>query len=98
MDIQLVNSNTGEVKNTPTGFSFTCLFFGGWVPILRGDWSSFFKLFGLAIITLGIYGIIFCFKYNKDYIQALIQKGFQPANEQAEMYLKMNALYLPTSS
>lgn len=94
MNITLHNKHTGAVAEAPTGFSWTSLFFGICVPAIRGDWSSFFKLLLLTIITLGIYHYVFCFKYNKDFIKALIMKGYLPANDQAETYLKMNGLYV----
>jgi len=95
MKIQLKNKHTGAVEETPIGYSWTCLLFGGFVPIIRGDWGSLFKLVGLTIITLGIYHFVFAATYNKQYLKNMIMKGFTPANEQAEMHLQVNGLYMP---
>jgi len=95
MNIQLQNKITGAVEETATGYSWTSLLFGGFVPIVRGDWGSLFKLIGLTIITLGIYHFVFAATYNKQYLKNMIMKGFSPANEQAEMYLQINGLYIP---
>jgi uncharacterized YccA/Bax inhibitor family protein len=93
MEIQLTNKTTGAVESTPIGFSWTCFFFGGLVPIIRGDWGGFFKVFGLTCITIGIYHFVFSATYNKSFIKKRIMEGFGPADERAELYLKMNGLY-----
>ncbi len=94
MTIQLKNKHTGGIEEAPTGFSWTSAFFGGLVPIIRGDWRTFFAHTVLCILTLGLYHIFFCINYNKKYIKKLIMTGHVPANEQAETYLKLNGLYL----
>lgn len=94
MNIHLQNKQTGEVVETPTGFSVTCLFFGGLVPIIRGDWDGFFKLAIFAMLTCGIYHFVFAATYNQSYIKKLIMKGYEPASEQSDTYLKLNGIFV----
>ena len=99
----LKNEKTGEVKSAPVGFSWTTLFFGGWVALLRGDilnslWMFAFQavLFGLINITqkqdILIPGIaiamIIAFVYNKIYIKTLLKKGYVPFDEGSKAILK----------
>ena len=75
-----------EFKRSPIGFSFTMLFFGALVPMLRKDW----KWTGIALIPgilamiypgLGILALIPPFLYNKYYIRDLLEQGFYPVDE-----------------
>ena len=34
--LTMENNNTGGIKQAPVGFSWTCFFFGGLVPLFRG--------------------------------------------------------------
>ena len=65
------------VKEAPVGFSWTVLFFGGFVPLVRGDWAYFFIMLIASIVTFGISGIIFAFIYNRIYLQNSLNKGFK---------------------
>ena len=65
------------VKEAPVGFSWTVLFFGGFVPLVRGDWSYFFIMLVAGIVTFGISGILFAFIYNRIYLQNSLNKGFK---------------------
>ncbi len=65
------------IKEAPVGFSWTVLFFGGLVPLFRGDWGYFFIMLVAGIVTLGISGIIFAFIYNRIYLQSSLKKGFK---------------------
>lgn len=95
MKINLKNKHTGALEQAPTGFSWTCFFFGGFVPLIRaGDFGTFFLHAILCILTLGIYNLFFSSNYNKKYIKDLIMKGFIPADEMATTYLQMNAMYM----
>ncbi len=76
----LKNPNTGETKMAPVGFSWTTLFFGGFVSLFRTDWIMALVQFGVAIFTFGLSNIVFAFIYNKLYIKSLIFKeGFKAA-------------------
>lgn len=70
------------------GFSWTTAFLGPFEPLRRGDLKWFFLYIGLAFVTGGIFTLVFPFVYNKYYTQELIDEGFEPADEKAEMLLE----------
>jgi hypothetical protein len=75
--ISFENANDGRIKKAPVGFSWTALFFGCWVPLLRGDWKYFFIMLVAAMFTIGLSQLVFCFLYNKWYIEKLVESGFK---------------------
>ncbi|MFC3801817.1 hypothetical protein [Cohnella sp. GCM10012308] len=86
MRISLRHSS-GVTKQVKLGFSWTFFFFGLWVPLFRGDFRNFFRIWGLSIVTLGIYGIISWWAYNGHYVRSLLEKGYGPADEWAKTAL-----------
>lgn len=87
--ITLRNINTGLIKNCPTGFSWTTLIFGLFVPLVRGDFKWAIALIFLSMIAGGptfgfgafFVDFIFAFLYNKIYIRSLMERGFVPADD-----------------
>lgn len=77
----VLQNDAGVLKNIKVGFSWTTLFFGLFVPLVRGDWKWFIIMLIADIVTCGIANIVFCFIYNKIYINDLLEKGFKPADE-----------------
>ena len=81
MQINLKHFTTGAMKQTKLGFSWTMIFFGGFVPLFRGDVKWFFITWAVAVATFGLGWFGFPFLYNKLYIKDLIEKGYIPADE-----------------
>ena len=75
--ITLEDKKNKIVKEAPVGFSWTTIFFGGFVPLFRGDWGWFFIMMIVNFITFGIASILFGFIYNRIYIQNMIKNGFK---------------------
>lgn len=75
--IKMRNEHTGQFKKVPIGFSWTTLFFGFFPALFRSDWKNFFILFFLGPLTLGVLYIVYCFKYNKIYINDLVEQGYK---------------------
>lgn len=73
---KLRNAN-GVTKEVKKGFSFTMLFFGVFVPLVRGDWKYFIISLIAAIVTSGISWLIFPFCYNKLYLNDLLNSGYE---------------------
>ena len=84
--IRLVNAQ-GVIKECPTGFSWTNLFFGIFVPLLRGDFKWAIIQFALNLITCCITAFIFPFFYNKTYIKKRLEQGYYAADEMSKHYL-----------
>jgi hypothetical protein len=70
----------GEQKVIPTGFSFTVLFFGVFVPLFRGDGMGVLIQIVLAFFTAGLSWIVVPFTYNNAYEQRLRDKGWKSLN------------------
>jgi hypothetical protein len=79
-------------KETPTGFSWTTLFFGFFVPLLRG-WYGYSAICLIAsVVTFGFSGFVFPFLINKQYVKHLLEQGYQPDSDQDKMHLQMMGL------
>lgn len=90
--ILLVNNVTGEYKQVKKGFSWTMLFFGVFVPLLRGDWKWFLITFALALLTSGASWFVFPFFYNHLYIDDLLKKGYSyPTSNSSSVNVHINS-------
>lgn len=84
----LFNRDTEESKEIPTGFSWTTLLFGIFVPLIRGYFVYFFILLVLCFlggIGLFIAWIICPFFINKHYKQHLLNNGWMTERSYKEM-------------
>lgn len=77
---------SGVTKTVPQGFSWTCFFFGIFVPMIRGDVKWSLITLGIVIIGAGlafipniVWWIVLAVKYNEWYIEDLRMKGFREA-------------------
>ena len=73
----ILENDAGLRKEVKDGFSWTTLFFGGFVPLLRGDLKWFFIMWILAFLTCGISWLVVPFIYNKKYLEGLMMQGFK---------------------
>lgn len=92
-----LKNSVGILKDVKVGFSWTNLFFGVFVPLFRADWKWFGIQFIVNILCVCVIGfpltsLIFPFVYNKCYIQDLLNKGYFPANEEAERTLNIKGI------
>lgn len=84
MTIKMVNPTSGRDEYVPTGFSWTSLFFGVFVPMCRGDMATAIIAFALIFFTAG-FGVLvvwpyLMFFYNGQYLRALEDKGWVSAD------------------
>ena len=96
MIVRLKN-DIGMVKEAKVGFSWTNLFFGAFVPALRGDWKYAAIMVVCSRITCGLSTLVFPFVYNKMYIKDLLMKGFLPASEADRTILINNGFIVSTN-
>ena len=75
--IYFKNPNTGEMRGAPVGFSWTCFFFGGLVPLFRGHIGAALAWIILCIVTFGAANLVLIFIYNKQYLNYLIGEGYK---------------------
>ena len=73
----ILKSKEGVTKEAPVGFSWTTFFFGFFPALIRGDWVWALIMVAAGMVTFGISGFVFCFIYNRIYIQGLLKKGFK---------------------
>ncbi len=83
-----LHDRRGEYLECPVGFSWTVLFFGFLVPLFRRDGTWFFIMLLLSGSSIGLFDLVFAFKYNKIYIKKLLNKGFLPASDRDDLILQ----------
>ncbi|MGG5252510.1 DUF2628 domain-containing protein [Neobacillus sp. SM06] len=101
----LLKNSGGVTKEVKVGFSWTTFFFGFFPALFRGDlkWAAILVVIELVLgsFTLGIgawvSGVVFSFVYNKIYIKELIEKGYQPANEESRRLLESKQIISKTA-
>jgi hypothetical protein len=74
-----LKNEAGIIKEAKAGFSWTVLFFGGFVAMFRGEWSEVAKWIFLNPITFYIWGIAQAFTQNKKTLIRLLERGYKPA-------------------
>lgn len=53
-EVRLKHEASGMVEKAVIGFSWTTLFFGIFVPLIRGDWKWVFIGLAITFCTMGI--------------------------------------------
>jgi uncharacterized membrane protein len=81
--VMMKNPKNGLLKKGFYGFSWTLFFWGGLVPLFRGDVVMGILLILLYFITGGLGTFIFAFFYNKQYTTKLIEQGYVFADSEA---------------
>lgn len=94
MKIQLKHSVSNSLKEVKYGFSWSSLFFGPIIPLLRGDIIWCILWFVLTGSTVLLFWMIFPFIYNKLYLKKLLSSGYIPANKPSENFLLSKNLIL----
>ncbi len=106
--IMLKHATSGLLKECPTGFSFTTLLFGFFVPLFRRDfkWAAIMVAasfaYGALLEALNLPGssaialaVTFAFYYNEMHIKELLEKGFIPADENSREWLVSKKILPP---
>lgn len=72
----LRHPTNGLIKKGYFGFSWTYLFFGWWVPLIRGELGTAVLHLIITIFTFGLWQLIVAFLYNKQYMTRMLEKGY----------------------
>lgn len=91
-NIVLKQKETGLVKEAKLGFSFTSLFFGVIIPIIRGDFKGFVLQLLASMATFGFAWLVIPFLYNKRYVARLLEKGYVAADKNTHNMLVLKGL------
>ena len=96
--IELENSYGHRVQ-VKVGFSFTTLFWGWWVPLLRKDMQGFLVMLVVQTLLALVYApivlassVAFAVFYNEMHIKGLMSKGYVPATHDAHQFLKTKGI------
>jgi len=84
IEIPIKHKESGMMKTGLYGFSFTYLFFGFFVPLFRGELVVGALHFIFTVITFGLWWIILCFLYNKQYMTRMLTAGWELAGTEEE--------------
>ncbi len=76
------------IKKGLVGFSWTTLFFGFFVPIIRGDVKWAIVMVVVTLFAFVLSNIVFAFIYNKQYTTRLLESGYEPADEYSRGMLR----------
>jgi hypothetical protein len=74
--IAIKHPQSGLIQNGYVGYSWTYLFFGFWVPLIRGELGVAALHFFFTCITLGLWQFVVSFLYNKQYMTRKLMKGW----------------------
>ena len=90
--VMIKHPQSGLTKKGFYGFSWTYLFFGWLVPIFRGELGVAALHLLFSVFTLGLWQLIVCFLYNKQYMTRMLTSGWVLVGSEAENSLAKQAL------
>jgi hypothetical protein len=89
-----LKNDQGVLAKGFVGFSWTCLFFGFFVPLFRGDWKWFLIMLIVCLCTFGLANLVLCFIYNRIYTKALlVDKNFFPSDDYSKSLLVQAGIF-----
>ena len=94
MKVRLQQKDSGLTKEVKIGFSWTMLFFGLFVPLIRGDLKWTLLSLIISIVTAGIGWLVLPFVYNKLYIKGLLESGYAAADESSKTLMQSKGIVL----
>jgi len=74
--VQIQHPPTGLIKDGYFGFSWTYLFFGWLVPLVRGELGTAGLHLLFSFCTFGVWQLIMPFLYNKQFMTRMLEKGY----------------------
>tara|TARA_B110000090_G_C12954299_1_gene282387 strand:+ start:106 stop:408 length:303 start_codon:yes stop_codon:yes gene_type:complete len=92
--IVIRHKDSGLGKDGYYGFSWTYFFFGWLVPLIRGELAVAALHLLFTIFTLGIWQLIACFIYNRQFMERKLTEGWQLTGSDQEVLAAKGALGL----
>ena len=77
------HTQSGLTRKGYYGFSWTYLFFGWFVPLFRGELSTAALHLLFTLFTFGLWQLILCFIYNRQYMTRMLTSGWELADSEA---------------
>ena len=74
--INIKHEQSGMIKTGFYGYSWTYLFFGWFVPIIRGELGVGALHLLFTLLTGGLWQLIVSFLYNKHYMTRMMTNGW----------------------
>ena len=75
-EILIKHKDSGLIKTGIYGFSWTYLLFGWFVPLFRGELGVGALHLLFTFFTFGLWQLIVCFLYNKQYMTRMLTGGW----------------------
>jgi hypothetical protein len=100
MKVELKHPDKDDTCLVPRGFSWSYLFLGPLVCLLRGDVKWMLISFVASIFTGGLSQVILAFMYNNLFLNERLEAGYYPADEETLDLLKREGIaeeYLRTA-
>lgn len=74
--VRIIHSVSGIAKNGYVGYSWTYLFFGWFVPVVRGELGVGVLHLVITLVSFGLSQLIFPFLYNRQYMNRMLTSGW----------------------
>jgi len=74
--VRIIHSVSGIAKNGYIGYSWTYLFFGWFVPVVRGELGVGVLHLVITLVSFGLSQLIFPFLYNRHYMNRMLTSGW----------------------
>ncbi|MDP7554467.1 MAG: hypothetical protein QF447_07735 [Candidatus Thioglobus sp.] len=82
--VYIKHKESGMMKIGGYGFCWTYFFFGFFVPIFRGELGVGALHLIFTCVTFGVWQLIACFIYNKQYMTRMLTSGWELAGTEEE--------------
>ena len=96
--INIKHTESGMVKTGFYGYSWTYLVFGWFVPLFRGELGVGALHLLFTLFTAGIWQLIVCFLYNKQYMTRMLTSGWVLAGTDSDNALAGATLGIVTKN
>ena len=83
--VMIKHPQSGLIKDGYFGFSWTYLFFGWFVPLIRGELGVAALHLLFTLCTFGFWQLVLAFLYNRQYMTRMLERGYVLADAEPVM-------------